>query len=306
MSSTTPNDDQNNSKCKADGEHPEDPNSNKKNIIPSDESPFGKTGNFKLVDSDEESDSEDDSGEKARFIIIKPNGKKVMHGFVMYMEGYSDKHLGNIMFGKGKNDNNFKKALKLVRRVVHPLGVDGKELKNPREFPYRGIIVLAKPGTVITPEDCVNWYNNAFIGPFKKMTAGLLAGDKYPVPELTTNIRTNWTSAVPIAHMDFVLRHYSFMINEDKPIGTSGRSALFNVTNYIKDGKDQLYSIFPEGSLTKKLVRTYNIAQKHMSKLDVDTLAAAAKLKAEKNAPTGATEENKEDSSTKETAKKDV
>ena len=282
MSSVPPNDNKagNPDDRKRKNDDVDTPDGHKKHqVIPTDDSPFGKVGEFKLVDSDDESEASEDDGDKARFIIIKPEGNNVMHGFVMYLEGYGDKYLGNIMFGKGKNDNNFKKATKVVRRVIHPLGEDGQELKNPREFPYRGVIVLAKPGTTVSPQDCVSWYNNMFIGPFKALTGGQLAGDKYPVPEVTTNIRTNWTSTVPIEHMDQVLRHYAMIINEDKKVGAKDRSPMLNVTTYIKKGSSQLYSIFPEGGLTRKLVRTYNIAQKHMTKLDIDILAAAKKAK---------------------------
>lgn len=153
----------------------EETNKRSATVIEDSESPFGnKKKKFTLVDSDDDADNASTASENrpsAYFVKIQPHGEDGINGFIMYMDGFADKKLGDLMFDttKSKNISNFKEHIGCCQRVFFPHDDDGNLILNVNGHKYRAIAVLTKPGTPITDDMCLTWYNEDFLPAFQEM-----------------------------------------------------------------------------------------------------------------------------------------
>ena len=229
-----------------------------------------KQPTFELIDSDDDEASGDDSDDedgapKCYITLFRPEGKNVPTGFAIHMDGYADKVLADILFNtKSKNIANFKKFIGAVGRVVKPTNSEGNELKNPNGFAYRALLVLTD-GEKPTETSVNQWYKDTFLPAFKKVVGTGLRDNQFPVPDKKVRVVKSWQEFLGLDDFKFVMKRFNVLRKK------AGRKEI-SMDDYLVKSTEHLYSFFKVGTITKALVRQYNIPQALLDKKDVERL----------------------------------
>ena len=233
-------------------------------------SPFSPNGEALTMDStteDSDSDSDEEESDKAHIICVLPenNHNGGISGFVLYLDGKSDKVLGDIMFMSKptKMVKKFKAVTGIVSRVVHPLEEDSEDtIKNVAGYKYRGIVVIMSPNRgPPSEEECRQWYTGTFLPAFKKISEGELSDSQYPTLSPTMGVRDHWLSVVIRKDIEQIYKHFVMLTNKAK-------MEAVNFPKFCQRNHGNLYSIYCKGTLNKHVFSTLGLKRSQVAPED--------------------------------------
>ena len=195
----------------------------------------------------------------ARIIRVCTNTEGGMNGFVIYLEGWNDKVLGDIIITRSTNSANMR-FLKCVGppafRMCHVLLPNPPEddpnscRKNDKKYPYKALAFVSVAGHMPTDDEVKTWYNESFYPAYVKLNEETIRDSQWPhLPEGETEVYSNWRSV--LRQEDF---NWVYLAHAEQNGTKSGQN------KWLIKKKAHLYSVYAPGKVPMKLLKQVNKA----------------------------------------------
>ena len=193
----------------------------------------------------------------ARIIRVCTNTEGGMNGFVIYLEGWNDKVLGDIIITRSTNSANMR-FLKCVGppafRMCHVLLPNPPEddpnrcRKNDKKYPYKALAFVSVTGHMPTDDEVKTWYNESFYPAYVKLNEDTIRDSQWPhLPEGETEVYSNWRSV--LRQEDF---NWVYLAHAEQNGTKSGQN------KWLIKKKAHLYSVYAPGKVPMKLLKQVN------------------------------------------------
>jgi hypothetical protein len=193
----------------------------------------------------------------ARIIRVCTNTEGGMNGFVIYLEGWNDKVLGDIIITRSTNSANMR-FLKCVGppafRMCHVLLPNPPEddpnrcRKNDKKYPYKALAFVSVAGHMPTDDEVKTWYNESFYPAYVKLNEDTIRDSQWPhLPEGETEVYSNWRSV--LRQEDF---NWVYLAHAEQNDTKSGQN------KWLIKKKAHLYSVYAPGKVPMKLLKQVN------------------------------------------------